>query len=62
MVELELHGFDKLVNVCVHLLHRLDIMLVLDLDCLFEFNLQLILVFDDLLASCNLNFNVLNTN
>ena len=61
MVELKLHGFDQLVDVRVHLLHRLDIMLVLDLDCLFEFNLQLILVFDDLLASCDLNFNVLKT-
>lgn len=59
MVELELHGFDKFVDVSVHLLHRLHVMFVLDLDCFFEFNLQLILVFDDLLASRDLNFNVL---
>ena len=61
MVELKLHGFDKFVDVGVHLLHRLHIVFVLDLDSLFEFDLQLVLVFNDLLASCDLNFNVLNS-
>ena len=61
MVELELHGFDEFVDVCVHLLHRLYIVLVLNLDCFFKFDFQFVFVLYDLLASRNLNFNVLKT-
>ena len=59
VVKLQLHRFDQLIDVGIHLLHRLNIVFVLDLDRLLEFNFQFVFVFDDLLASCDLNFNVL---
>lgn len=42
----------------VHLLHRLDIVLVLGFDCLFELILKTILVLDDLLTLDHLRFNI----
>ena len=43
----------------VHLLHRLDVVLVFDLDGFVELNLQLFLILDDLSARLSLNFDVL---
>jgi hypothetical protein len=59
VVELEFHGPNKFVNMGVHLLHSLDVVFVLKLDCFFKLHFEFIFVFDNLLASCNLNFNVL---
>lgn len=43
----------------VHLLHGLDIVFVFYLDSFFKLHFEFVFVFYDLLASSNLNFNVL---
>lgn len=60
MIELQLHSFNELINVRVHLLHRNDVVLILVLDCLLKFDLKFIFVFDYFLASLDLNFDILS--
>jgi hypothetical protein len=57
-VKLRLHAADKLVNVVVHLLHGLDVVLVLDVQCGLELALELLFVLDDLFALDDLLLDV----
>ena len=59
--ELHLHFLDEVVDVAGHVLHLVDVVFVLLVQGLHKFVGQDSLILDNLLASSNLNLDVLNS-
>jgi hypothetical protein len=57
--KLQLHRTDQLINMVVHLLHRLDIVFVLCFDRFLELVFETVFILDDLLALYDLRFDIL---
>lgn len=57
--KLQLHRTDQLINMIVHLLHRLDVMFVLGFDRFLELVFETVFILDDLLALYDLRFDIL---
>lgn len=59
LLELLHHRLDQTLDIVVHLLHRLDVVIVLGIKLVDELLNKRLLVGDDLRASLSLGFDVL---
>jgi len=57
--KLQLHRTDQLINMIVHLLHRLYIVFVLGFNCFLELFFETVFILDYLLALYDLHFDIL---